>query len=256
MNTKFLNLEIKDKTAVITINHPETLNALNSLFFSELNSILDSLSVNTNLSALIITGVGKAFVAGADIAEMETFSPEEALEFSKIGHKTFSRLESLPYMVIAAVNGFALGGGCELALSCDIRISSSKAKYSQPEVSLGLIPGFAGTQRLSAQIGLGNALNMLMTGEMINAEEAYRMGLVQKLTEPENLMEEAQKIADLIKTKGPEAVSRVKKVTRKGFTDGFTSGSNMEMEEFSKQFVKEGKEGMKAFLEKRAPKWE
>lgn len=256
MNTNFLNLEIKNKTAVITLNRPESLNALDSHFFSEMNSILDSISTNQNLSALIITGEGKAFVAGADIAEMEGFSQEQALEFSRIGHETFNRLESLPYPVIAAVNGFALGGGCELAMACDFRIASTKAKFGQPEVSLGLIPGFAGTQRLSRHAGLGNALYLLMTGEMIDAETALRMGIVQKLTEPEQLMDEAFRIADLIGTKGPQAIKQVKKVTHNGVLNGFTIGSALEMEGFSKLFEKEGKEGMRAFLEKRQANWD
>ncbi len=256
MNTKFLNLEIKNETAVITLNRPESLNALDSHFFSKMNSILDSISNNQSLSALIITGEGKAFVAGADIAEMEKFSQDQALEFSRIGHETFNRLESLPFPVIAAVNGFALGGGFELAMACDFRIASTKAKFGQPEVSLGLIPGFAGTQRLSKQAGLGNALYLLITGEMIGAEEALRMGIVQKLTEPEQLMDEVFKIADLIGTKGPQAIKQVKKVTHNGVLNGFTIGSALEMEEFSKLFEKEGKEGMRAFLEKRKANWD
>lgn len=252
----FINLQIKNKTAVITLNRPASLNALNSHFFAEMNLTLDQLSSNQYLKALIITGEGKAFVAGADIAEMEGFTQEQALEFSQIGHETFNRLESLPFPVIAAVNGFALGGGCELALACDFRIASTKAKFGQPEVSLGLIPGFAGTQRLARQAGLGNAMYLLMTGEMINAEEALRMGIVQKISEPEQLMDEVFKIADLIGTKGPQAIKQVKKVTHNGLLNGFTIGSALEMEEFSKLFANEGKEGMRAFLEKRQAKWD
>lgn len=256
MNTNFLNLEIKNKTAVITLNRPESLNALDSHFFSEMNSILDSISTNQSLRALIITGEGKAFVAGADIAEMENFNQQQAFEFSRIGHETFNRLESLPFPVIAAVNGFALGGGCELAMACDFRIASTKAKFGQPEVSLGLIPGFAGTQRLARHAGPGNAMYLLMTGELIDAEEALRMGIVQKITEPEQLMDEALKIADQIGTKGPQAIKQVKKVTHTGVLDGFSVGSALEMEEFSKLFEKEGKEGMRAFLEKRKANWD
>jgi enoyl-CoA hydratase len=181
---------------------------------------------------------------------------DEAEEFSHNGQRTFDRLESLSIPVIAAVNGYALGGGCELAMACDIRIAGVKAKFGQPEVSLGLIPGFAGTQRLSRHIGLGNSLLLLMSGDMVNADEALRIGLVQKVVEQEELMETVKKVMDVIISKGPKAVSLVKMVTRKGYDMEFREGSDLEAKNFGTLFGNEGTEGMKAFLEKRKPKWE
>jgi enoyl-CoA hydratase len=187
---------------------------------------------------------------------MADMSPEQGLAFSKSGQATFRRLEKMEIPVIAAINGYALGGGLELAMGCDVRIASVKAKFGQPEVNLGMIPGYAGTQRLSRLVGMGNALYLLMSGEMIGAEEALRMGLVQKLTEPEQLMEEAMRYAGIVATKGPSAVKKVKYVTRFGHEMDFEDGCSLESEFFSSQFKAEGEEGMKAFLEKRPPKWE
>ena len=179
MPYNILKLNIEDEIAVVTISRPQAMNALNSEFFTEMNLLLDDIAVK-NIRAMIITGEGKAFVAGADIAEMVSLDSTGGYCWSKTGHDTFSRIENLPYPVIAAVNGFALGGGCELALACDIRIASTFAKFGQPEVNLGLIPGYAGTQRLPRLIGLSNALYLLMSADMINAEEAYRIGLGAK----------------------------------------------------------------------------
>ena len=173
-----------------------------------------------------------------------------------LGQRTFDRLEQINIPVIAAVNGFALGGGCELTMACDFRIASSKAKFGQPEVNLGMIPGYAGTQRLSRLAGLGNALYLLMTADMITAEEALRMGLVQKVTEPDVLLAEVMEIAKKIASKGPKAVKKVKAVTRKGFQIKFAEGSELEAREFGTLFKDEGEEGMKAFLEKRKPEWQ
>ena len=256
MDYKILQLEVEDKIAILTIKRPEALNALNSEFFIEINSMLDELESNDDLRGLIITGYGKAFVAGADIAEMSGFDAEQGKNFSKTGQRTFDRFEKLPFPVIAAINGFALGGGMELSMACDIRIVSSKAKLGQPEVGLGLIPGYAGTQRLPRLIGLGNALYLLMTGEMISADEAFRMGLVQKLTEPENLLEEAIKIAKTIAKQGKNAVKQVKLTTYRGLTMSLADGQKLEAENFGKLFeTEETKEGLSAFLEKRKPNW-
>ncbi len=253
MNYKNLKIEENERIAVITISRPEAMNALNSNFFDEMNDYLDNL--DPNIKALIITGEGKAFVAGADISEMVNKSKAEAFVFSNIGQKTFERLEMLNIPVIAAVNGFALGGGCELALACDIRIATKFAKFGQPEVNLGLIPGYAGTQRLPRLIGLGNAMMLLLTADMINGEEAYRVGLVQKLSEPESLLYDAKALAKKIMTKGPLAIQKVKQVSRKGLLASFEEGCTMEREHFSDLFQGEGKEGMTAFLEKRNPNW-
>jgi enoyl-CoA hydratase len=231
------------------------MNALNTRFFQEMDSLVVEIAGRPDIKIVIITGEGKAFVAGADISEMAGKTQEEARAFSKLGQRTFRSLELLEKPVLAAVNGFALGGGCELALACDIRIASAKAKFGQPEVNLGLIPGYAATQRLPRLIGLGNALFLLLTGEMIGAEEALRMGLVQKVVEPEALLPAAVELAKTIASKGPGAVRLAKRVVRKGVLKDFESGCALEAEEFGSLFENEGAEGMKAFLEKRKPEW-
>ncbi len=258
MEYLILKTEVSEGIALVTINRPEALNALNTRFFQEMDDVIESVSKMPDVKVMVITGMGKAFVAGADIAEMVNKNPEEGSAFSRIGQHTFRSLELLEIPVIAAINGFALGGGLELAMGCDFRIASSKAKFGQPEVNLGLIPGYAATQRLSRLTGLGNALYLLTTAEMIGAEEALRIGLIQKIVEPEQLMDEVMKIAATIISKGPEAVKKVKKVTRQGFLMDFEKGCELEAEQFGTLFGKgsEGEEGMKAFLEKRKPGWQ
>ena len=251
MDYEILQLTVDANIAIVTISRPQALNALNSRFFQEMEAMIKQVSAIPGIRVMIITGEGKAFVAGADIAEMVDMNPEQATAFSKTGQSTFRGLEKMEIPVIAAVNGFALGGGLELAMGCDFRIASSKAKFGQPEVSLGLIPGYAGTQRLPRHTSLGNALFLLMSGEMITAEDALRMGLVQKVVEPEQLMEETLKIAKIIASKGPQAVKKVKYVTRVGRMMHFYDGCNLEAEFFGTQFKAEGEEGMRAFLEKR-----
>jgi enoyl-CoA hydratase len=258
MEFKILQLELTDDgIAVVTINRPEAMNALNTLFFKEMDRMVEKLSQDPNVKVMVITGSGKAFVAGADIVEMVNKNPDEGSAFSRTGQHTFRSLEKMEIPVIAAINGFALGGGLELAMGCDVRIASSKAKFGQPEVNLGLIPGYAATQRLSRLVGLGDALYLLMSAEMIGAEDALRIGLVQKVFEPEQLMEEVMKIARNIASKGPQAVRKVKAVTRQGFLMDFDKGSELEAEQFGTLFGKgsQGEEGMKAFLEKRKPNW-
>lgn len=257
MNYEILNLNITDSIATVTISRPEAMNALNTKFFSEMDSIISEISQNTSIKIMIITGEGKAFVAGADIAEMVDKNQKEASAFSRLGQNTFSSFGRMDIPVIAAINGFALGGGLELAMGCDFRIASTTAKFGQPEVNLGLIPGYAGTQRLSRLTGMGNALYLLMTAEMIDAQEALRIGLVQRVFEPEILMQETLKIAKLIISKGSESIKKVKKVVRFGLEMNITDGEILESKEFGKLFGdgKEGKEGMTAFLEKRKPKW-
>lgn len=255
MEYEILKLNVEDGIGVITISRPKALNALNTAFFREMDGMVADIKARDDISVLVITGEGKAFVAGADIAEMVDMNSEEATAFSKTGQNTFRSLELLEIPVIAAVNGFALGGGCELTMACDIRIASSKAKFGQPEVSLGLIPGYAGTQRLPRLVGLGNALNLLLTADMIRADEALRIGLVQKVVEPEQLMETVMETAKNIAAKGPKAIRLVKEVSRRGLLEGFEAGSDLEAKEFGTPFGNEGEEGMRAFLEKRAPKW-
>jgi enoyl-CoA hydratase len=256
MNDQILKIKIEGFIAVVTISRPSALNALNSDFFSEFNQLLDTIESDTAVRVLVITGEGKAFVAGADISEMSGMTPDEGKAFAEKGQRSFERLEQLPIPVIAAVNGFALGGGCELAMACDFRIASKAAKFGQPEMNLGLIPGYAGTQRLSRLTGLGNALWLILTAETIPAEEALRIGLVQKVTEPELLMEETLKMAAKIASNGSSAVPVSKRIIRKGLEMDFHSASAMEADAFGKLFGQPAtQEGMNAFLEKRKPTW-
>jgi enoyl-CoA hydratase len=255
MELQILKLDVNDHVALVTISRPEALNALNTRFFNEMDHVVAKVNAMEDVRVMVITGEGKAFVAGADIAEMVDKTPEEGSAFSRLGQNTFRSLGEMRIPVIAAINGFALGGGLELAMGCDFRIASSKARFGQPEVNLGLIPGYAGTQRLSRLTGLGDALFLLMTAEMIGAEDALRIGLVQKVVEPEELMETAMGYARTIIGKGPKAVSLVKKVVRQGMLQGFDKGSELEAEMFGTLFKDEGETGMKAFLEKRKPEW-
>ncbi len=255
MTYEILRTDVAEAVATVTVSRPQAMNALNTRFFQEMDALVAEIAGRADIRVVIITGEGKAFVAGADIAEMVGKTPDEARAFSRLGQRTFRSLELLEKPVIAAVNGFALGGGCELALACDIRIASAKAKFGQPEVNLGLIPGYAATQRLPRLIGLGNALVLLLSGEMIGAEEALRMGLVQKVVEPEALMPAALELARTIASKGPLAVRLAKRVAREGLLKDFESGCALEAEAFGLPFGNEGAEGMRAFLEKRKPEW-
>jgi len=255
MNYLILNYQFESGIGILTISRPEALNALNGLFFKEFNEFLGKISTIKDLKVLIITGDGKSFVAGADIAEMQKLKVREGYSFSKAGQEAFSKLVNLEIPVIAAVNGFALGGGCELAMACDFRLASSRAKFGMPEVSLGLIPGYGGTQRLSRLVGLGDALFLVLTGQMIDANEALRIGLVQKVVEPESLLLEAKNVASKIIEHGPHAIKTAKKVIRKGFSIEIDRAFELEAESFSKMFENNGPEGMKAFLEKRKPNW-
>lgn len=257
MEFKILKYEFAEGIGLITISRPSAMNALNSEFFTEFNVLLDEISKDEQLRVLILTGDGKAFVAGADIAEMLNKDQKQGSEFSHWGQDTFHRLELLDIPVIAAINGFALGGGLELAMGCDFRIASTKAKFGQPEVNLGLIPGYAATQRLPRLVGMADALYMLITAEMISADDALRIGLVQKIVEPEQLMDEVMRLAKLIVLKGPLAVKKVKNVTRASRHLSFDEGCKLEEKEFGSLFGKgnQGAEGMAAFLEKRKPNW-
>jgi enoyl-CoA hydratase len=255
MNYSTFKTTSEDEIAILTISRPESLNALNSQFFKEFNTYLDTLIEINDTKVLIITGAGKAFIAGADIAEMQNMTKDEGFNFSKAGQDTFSRLENMDIPVIAAINGYALGGGCELALSCDFRISNNYGKFGLPEASLGLIPGYGGTQRLSRLSNLGNALYLQLTGQMIDSTEALRMGIVQKVVDSNELMNEALQIAKKITQHGPNAIKTIKKVVRSGYQKEITEAFGIERTEFSKLFESDGPEGMKAFLEKRKPNW-
>jgi len=257
MDYQILQTEIQDGILLVTISRSKAMNALNTRFFNEMDDLIEKVSKDSSVKVMVITGEGKAFVAGADIAEMVNKNQEEGSAFSRLGQHTFRSLEKLDIPVIAAVNGFALGGGMELTMACDFRIASTKAKFGQPEVNLGLIPGYAGTQRLSRLTNLGNALYLLMTADMIGAEEALRIGLVQKVVEPEALMDEVMKIAKNIASKGPQAIKKVKATARKGYEMSLDDGAALEAKAFGSLFGdnSEGREGMSAFLEKRKPEW-
>ena len=257
MDNKILQTKLEDGILLVTISRPKAMNALNTQFFNEMDELVASVKNDPEVKVMVITGDGKAFVAGADIAEMVNKNLEEGEAFSRLGQHTFRSLEKLPIPVIAAVNGFALGGGMELTMACDFRIAGTKAKFGQPEVNLGLIPGYAGTQRLSRLTGMGNALYLLMTADMIGANDALRIGLVQKVVEQESLMEEVMKIAKNIASKGPQAIQKVKEVARRGSEMNLDEGASLEAEAFGSLFGdnSEGREGMSAFLEKRKPEW-
>jgi enoyl-CoA hydratase len=256
MEFKNLKVEISEGVALITISRPAALNALNSIFFTEFNELLDQVGKNDKIRVVVLTGEGKSFVAGADIAEMVNMNASQAYCFSQLGQNTFLRIEKLDKPVIAAVNGFALGGGFELAMACDFRIASSAAKFGQPEVNLGLIPGYAGTQRLARLSGMGNALYLILSGEMISAENALQAGLIQKIVSPEELMGETMKIAKKMASNGSNAIRKAKEIIHKGRETTLFEGSKMETDGFSKLFdYPSTKEGMTAFLEKRKPNW-
>jgi enoyl-CoA hydratase len=256
MDYEILKTAVADGIATVTISRPKAMNALNTRFFEELDALVAEMAGRADVKVIILTGEGKAFVAGADIAEMAGKSQEQGRHFSRLGQKTFRSLELLDKPVIAAINGFALGGGLELAMACDFRLASAAAKFGQPEVSLGVIPGYAATQRLPRLVGLGNALYLLLTGEMIGAEEALRIGLIQKVYPPEELLAAAQGIAKMICAKGPKAVKLAKLVVRQSVILDFESGCALESEKFGSLFDNEAAEGMKAFLEKRPPNWQ
>lgn len=251
-----IKYEVKGNLGYLTINRPKALNALNTEVLSELADALKEIETDDAVKAVIVTGEGKAFVAGADIAQMSKLNAVEGRAMMQAGHKVMNTIDQMPKPFIAAVNGFALGGGCELAMACDIRIASSKAKFGQPEVGLGIIPGFCGTQRLSRLVGKGMAKYLIYSAEMINAEEAFRIGLVEKVVEPDALMEAAEKLANTIASKAPIAVAQAKIAINNGFDMDLKSASQLEVEATTVCFGSEDqKEGMAAFLEKRAPEW-
>jgi enoyl-CoA hydratase len=255
-NMSNYNNLIYEKTGdigIITINRPKALNALNTETLNELDLVMTSIAKDTMVKAVIICGSGdKAFVAGADITAMQTMSAMEARNFAKLGQMIFNKVENLPQPVIAAINGFALGGGCELAMACDIRITTEKAKFGQPEVMLGVTPGFAGTQRLPRLVGKGIAKELLFVGDQINATEAYRLGLVNKIVPVELLMETAMAMAEKIASRAPVAVQLCKAAVNEGLDMDLESSIAYEAEIFALCFATvDQKEGMQAFVEKR-----
>ncbi len=257
MNYKSILYEEKDEIAVVTINRPDKLNALNSEVMNELREAFTSIKNNDDIKVVIITGSGeKAFVAGADISELNKLNVLSGKEFTEDGQEVFNTIEHLGKPVIAAVNGFALGGGCELALACHIRIASENAKFGQPEVNLGIIPGYGGTQRLTRLINSGRALQMILTGDMIDAKEAHRIGLVNKVAPPDELMNDAIAIAKKIGSKGQIAVKLSLKAVISSDELSEKEGLNLEASLFAVCCGTEDfKEGTKAFLEKRKPEF-
>ncbi|MEE9150498.1 MAG: enoyl-CoA hydratase-related protein [Thermoplasmata archaeon] len=252
-----VRLSKEDKIAIITMDRPEALNALNSKVLSDLSNVIKQVQEDDRIAVVIITGEGRAFVAGADIKEMMDKNPIEAREFTKLGQAVFKEIENMNKPVIAAVNGVALGGGCELALACDIILASEKARLGFPEVGLGIHPGFGGTQRLPRLIGKARAKELIFTAKILNAKEAERIGLVNKVVPPDKLLKEARGTANKIARQAPFAVQLAKSAINKGCEMGLDTGLAYEVESVSMAFsTKDSKEGMKAFMERRKPKFE
>lgn len=241
-------------TFLIKICRPEALNALNNQVLKDLNFLLESEQIQ-KAKVIIVTGEGeKAFVAGADIKEINSLSPSKAKDFAELGQMVFRKLEGFKVPIIAAVNGFALGGGLELAMSCDFIYASEKAKFGLPEASLGLIPGFGGTVRLSRYVGLAQAKELIYTGKMFSAQEALQLGLVNKVLKPEDLILECKKTADIIKTRGPLAVESAKKSIMRSYDLEIDQAMEVEASHFSELFKsKDVQEGTNAFIQKRTP---
>ena len=248
----FVNVEVKDKIAVVTINRPEALNALNSQVLDDLEAAFDGIDTNV-VRAVVLTGAGeKSFVAGADIGEMSTLSKAEGEAFGKKGNDIFRKIEQFPVPVIAAVGGFALGGGCEISMSCDIRICSENAMFGQPEVGLGITPGFGGTQRLARLIGAGMAKQLIYTAKNIKADEAYRIGLVNAVYPQEELLAAAEKMANQIAANAPIAVRACKKAINDGLQVNIDDALVIEEKLFGSCFESEDqREGMANFLRKK-----
>jgi len=251
-----IKVEMDGNIATLTINRPKALNALNDETITEIEKAFDELEKGGEARVMILTGEGKAFVAGADIGELRDADGEGGKRISSKGNALFKRIEDSDIVSIAAVNGFALGGGCEIAMACDMRFASDAARLGQPEVNLGVIPGYGGTQRLSRLVGKGKAKELILTGDMIDADEALRIGLVEKVVPAENLMEVVKKTAGKIASKGPAAVRLSKKAINYGSETNLADGIHFEIEKFKEVFETEDKnEGTTAFLEKRKPEF-
>jgi enoyl-CoA hydratase len=244
---------VANRIATITVNRPDKLNALNDRVIAELGDAIDAARADGDVGGIILTGAGRAFVAGADIAELEQHSAISAKALARRGQEVFRRFETSPKPTIAAVNGFALGGGCELAMSCHIRLASDAAKFGQPEVKLGLVPGYGGTQRLPRLVGKGRALQLLMTGEMIDAQEAYRIGLVNRVVPAGELLDAAAKMLQAMLANSPLAVAHCIELVDRGYDITLDEALAYEATAFGLLAATEDKrEGTRAFLEKRA----
>ena len=253
MELKNVMVEKEGHITILTINRPKALNALNSETLNDLYKAVCEIEQDENTYVVILTGYGeKAFVAGADISEMKDFNREKGQYYGELGNRVFRRIEKMDKPVIASIPGFALGGGCELAMACDIRIASEKAKFGQPEVSLGITPGFGGTQRLSRTVGEGKAKELIYTGDIIKADEALRIGLINKVVEHEKLMDETKIIANKIASNAPIAVQLCKDAINRGMQVDIDEALTIESEDFGKCFdTEDQKEGMSAFIERR-----
>jgi enoyl-CoA hydratase len=251
MEFKTLLFGKQGPVGILTINQPETLNALNTSVLKELGQAFDKFAEDAELRVIVLTGAGRSFVAGADIAEMSGLDAEAGKIFGQLGASVFRKIELSEKIVIAAVNGYALGGGCELALACDIRMASEKAKFAQPETGLGIVPGFSGTQRLPRIIGVGKAKELIYTGRVIDAVEACRIGLVNSVTEPGMLLSEAVKMAEQIASRSPLAVQYAKEAINRGIETDIDTGIAIENGLFGLCFAtEEQKQKMRAFLNK------
>ncbi|MBS7287986.1 MAG: enoyl-CoA hydratase/isomerase family protein [Candidatus Freyarchaeota archaeon] len=256
MSYKNIIFRKEGKIAKITLNRPDKLNALSPELIGELEKVIEEVKSDRDVRVLVITGSGKAFSAGADVGAMVEATPLQAKESSLRGHRVFRMLEELDIPVIAAINGYALGGGCELALACDIRIASEKAWLGQPEINLGIIPGWGGCIRLPRMVGVAKAMEIILTGERISAQEALQAGLVNKVVPEDKLEATVNELAEKLASKPPIAVKLAKNVIRKGLECDLEAGIGLENSAFSLCFAtKDQKEGMKAFLEKRQPQF-
>jgi enoyl-CoA hydratase len=244
--------DVADRIATITVNRPDKLNALNDATIAELGVAIDVAVEDAAVGAVILTGAGRAFVAGADISELASQSPLEAQRRARDGQAVFRRFETSPKPVIAAVNGFSLGGGCELAMACHVRIASEKAKFGQPEAKLGIVPGFGGSQRLPRLVGRGAALKLLLTGDMIDATEAHRLGLANEVVPAEQLMDRARALATTMLANGPLALEGCIDAVNRGLDTTLEEGCRIESDLFGVlSATADMREGMQAFLEKR-----
>jgi enoyl-CoA hydratase len=255
MDLEVIQCEKKDRVATVTLNRPKVLNALNAQLVSELECVFYDIARDDSVGAIILTGSGdKAFAAGADIGELSRLDALGGQALAEKGQRVLRMLETMGKPSVGAVNGFALGGGCEVAMACTIRVASTRAKFGQPEVNLGIIPGYAGTQRLPRIVGKGVAMDLILTGRIINAEEALRVGLVTHVVEPEALLDKAHAIANDLLSKAPVALKAAMEVIHRGSDTSFDDGCSMEASNFGVLFATEDmKEGTAAFLGKRKP---
>lgn len=257
MTYEHILFAIEDRIATITFNRPDKLNALNREMLSEFSEALELVRGNPDIRVLVLTGAGRAFIAGADVSEFLRFDPLEARKFAQAAHELGFKLEALEIPVIAAVNGFALGGGCEMAMACDFIYAAETARFGQPEINLGIIPGFGATQRLARLVGKAAAKELILTGRMIEAQEALRLGLVAQVFPPDELLKESLKVAHSLAAKGRVSLRAAKEAVDRGFDLDLRNACALEVDAFALCFASpDAREGARAFLEKRPPRFE